>query len=98
MSWLEKIMPSIGINTKKNIPEGLWSKCPECSRVLYQEELERLHYVCPKCDHHLRISARKRIERFLDNEQQLEIAANIQSVDPLQFKDQKKYKDRYHDA
>jgi len=98
MSWLEKIMPSIGINTKKNIPEGLWSKCPECSRVLYQEELERLHYVCPKCDHHLIISARKRIEGFLDIEQQLEIAANIQSVDPLQFKDQKKYKDRYQDA
>ncbi|WP_416695729.1 acetyl-CoA carboxylase, carboxyltransferase subunit beta [Candidatus Pseudothioglobus sp. Uisw_050_01] len=98
MSWLEKIMPSIGINIKKNIPEGIWSKCPECRRVLYQEELERLHYVCPKCDHHLRISARKRIEGFLDIEQQLEIAANIESVDPLKFKDQKKYKDRYHDA
>ncbi|MDB9951147.1 acetyl-CoA carboxylase, carboxyltransferase subunit beta [Candidatus Thioglobus sp.] len=98
MSWLEKIMPSIGINIKKNIPEGIWSKCPECRRVLYQEELERLHYVCPKCDHHLRISARKRIEGFLDVEQQLEIAANIESVDPLKFKDQKKYKDRYHDA
>ncbi|MBT4245061.1 MAG: acetyl-CoA carboxylase carboxyltransferase subunit beta [Gammaproteobacteria bacterium] len=98
MSWLEKIMPSIGINTKKNIPEGIWSKCPECRRVLYQEELERLHYVCPKCDHHLRISARKRIEGFLDIEQQLEIAANIESVDPLKFKDQKKYKDRYQDA
>ncbi len=98
MSWLEKIMPSIGINTKKNIPEGLWSKCPECSRVLYQEELERLHYVCPKCDHHLRISARKRIESFLDSGQQIEIAANLQSVDPLKFKDQKKYKDRYQDA
>ena len=92
MSWLEKIMPSIGINTKKNIPEGIWSKCPECRRVLYQEELERLHYVCPKCDHHLRISARKRIEGFLDIEQQLEIAANIESVDPLKFKDQKNTK------
>mgnify|MGYP002525062481 CR=1 FL=1 len=50
MSWLEKILPSIGKNAKKNIPEGLWSKCPECSRVLYQEELERLAYVCPKCE------------------------------------------------
>tara|TARA_B110000967_G_scaffold65312_1_gene67395 strand:+ start:6247 stop:7098 length:852 start_codon:yes stop_codon:yes gene_type:complete len=98
MSWLEKIMPSIGINIKKNIPEGLWSKCPECSRVLYQEELERLHYVCPKCDHHLRISARKRIDGFLDPGQQNEVAANVQSVDPLKFKDQKKYKDRYQDA
>jgi acetyl-CoA carboxylase carboxyl transferase subunit beta len=66
--------------------------------VLYQEELERLHYVCPKCDHHLRISARKRLESFLDVEHQFEIAINLQSVDPLKFKDQKKYKDRYSDA
>lgn len=98
MSWLEKILPSIGKNAKKNIPEGLWSKCPECSRVLYQEELERLSYVCPKCDHHLIISARRRLENFLDVEHQFEIAPNIQSVDPLKFKDQKKYKDRYIDA
>ena len=98
MSWLEKILPSIGKNAKKNIPEGLWSKCPECKRVLYQEELERLHYVCPKCDHHLQISARKRLESFLDVEHQFEIAINLQSVDPLKFKDQKKYKDRYSDA
>ena len=98
MSWLEKILPSIGKNAKKNIPEGLWSKCPECNRVLYQEELESLHYVCPKCDHHLQISARKRLESFLDVEHQFEIAINLQSVDPLKFKDQKKYKDRYSDA
>ena len=98
MSWLEKIMPSIGKNAKKNIPEGLWSKCPECNRVIYQEELERLLYVCPKCNHHLRISARRRIQDFLDMENQVEIAPNIQSVDPLKFKDQKKYKDRYQDA
>ena len=98
MSWLEKIMPSIGKNAKKNIPEGLWSKCPECNRVLYQEELERLLFVCPKCNHHLRISARRRIQDFLDMENQVEIAPNIQSVDPLKFKDQKKYKDRYQDA
>ena len=98
MSWLEKILPSIGKNAKKNIPEGLWSKCPECNRVLYQEELERLHYVCLKCDHHLRISARKRLESFLDVEHQFEIAINLESVDPLKFKDQKKYKDRYIEA
>jgi len=98
MSWLEKIMPSIGKNAKKNIPEGLWSKCPECNRVLYQEEIERLLYVCPKCNHHLRISARRRIQDFLDMENQVEIAPNVQSVDPLKFKDQKKYKDRYQEA
>ena len=98
MSWLEKIMPSIGKNAKKNIPEGLWSKCPECNKVLYQEELERLLYVCSNCNHHLRISARKRLESFLDKENQVEIAGNLQSIDPLKFKDQKKYKDRYQDA
>jgi len=98
MSWLEKILPSFGKNAKKNIPEGLWSKCPECSRVLYQEELERLSYVCPKCDHHLIISARRRLENFLDVEHQFEIAPNLESVDPLKFKDQKKYKDRYIEA
>jgi acetyl-CoA carboxylase carboxyl transferase subunit beta len=98
MSWLEKILPSIGKSAKKNIPEGLWSKCPECNGVLYKEELKRLAHVCPQCDHHLRMSARERIAIFLDEAHQVEIGANIESVDPLQFKDQKKYKDRYIDA
>ena len=98
MSWLEKILPPIGKNAKKNIPEGLWSKCPECSRVLYQEEIKRLQYVCPQCDHHLQISARVRIENFLDVEHQFEVSHNIESTDPLKFKDQKKYKDRSSDA
>ena len=98
MSWLERILPPIGKNTKKNIPEGLWSKCPECSRVLYQEEIKRLQYVCPQCDHHLQISARVRIENFLDVEHQFEVSHNIESTDPLKFKDQKKYKDRSSDA
>jgi acetyl-CoA carboxylase carboxyl transferase subunit beta len=98
MSWLERILPPIGKNTKKNIPEGLWSKCPECSRVLYQEEIKRLQYVCPQCEHHLQISARARIENFLDVEHQFEVGHNIESTDPLKFKDQKKYKDRSSDA
>ncbi len=98
MSWLERILPPIGKNTKKNIPEGLWSKCPECSRVLYQEEIKRLQYVCPQCEHHLQISARVRIENFLDVEHQFEVGHNIESTDPLKFKDQKKYKDRSSDA
>ena len=98
MSWLERILPPIGKNAKKNIPEGLWSKCPECSRVLYQEEIKRLQYVCPQCDHHLQISARVRIENFLDVEHQFEVSHNIESTDPLKFKDQKKYKDRISDA
>jgi acetyl-CoA carboxylase carboxyl transferase subunit beta len=98
MSWLEKILPAIGKSAKKSIPEGLWSKCPKCNSVLYKEELKRLTHVCPQCDHHLRMSARERIASFLDEAHQVEIGANIESVDPLQFKDQKKYKDRYIDA
>ncbi len=98
MSWLEKILPSITSVGKKNIPEGLWSKCPKCEATLYSEELVKLNYVCPKCDHHMRIGARERIDSFLDEEGQVEIGENLQSVDPLGFKDQKKYKDRYVQA
>ena len=98
MSWLEKILPSITSVVKKNIPEGLWSKCPKCEATIYSEELKDTTYVCPKCDHHMRISARVRIESFLDEEDQQEIAENLTAVDPLKFKDQKKYKDRYAQA
>ncbi len=98
MSWLEKILPSISSVAKKNIPEGLWSKCPKCEATLYSEELVELNYVCPKCDHHMRISARDRIDGFLDKDNQSEIGENLQSADPLNFRDQKKYKDRYAQA
>ena len=98
MSWLEKILPSITSGSKKNIPEGLWSKCPECEATLYYEELKDLNYVCPKCDYHMRISARLRIESLLDEDAQEEIAPNLVAVDPFKFKDQKKYKDRYATA
>lgn len=94
MSWLEKILPSITSVAKKNIPEGLWSKCPKCETTLYSEELSGLSCVCPKCDYHMRISARVRLDNFLDREGQEEIAGNLVAVDPLKFKDQKKYKDR----
>lgn len=98
MSWLEKILPSITNVVKKNIPEGLWSKCPKCDSTIYTEELQEASYVCPKCDYHMRISARVRIDSFLDKEGQEEIAPNLVAVDPLKFKDQKKYKDRYLQA
>ncbi|WXU00598.1 MAG: Acetyl-coenzyme A carboxylase carboxyl transferase subunit beta [Catillopecten margaritatus gill symbiont] len=94
MSWLEKILPSITNVVKKNIPEGLWNKCPKCETTLYSEELKDLNYICPKCDYHMRISARVRINAFLDEEGQEEIAGDLVAVDPLKFKDQKKYKDR----
>ncbi len=94
MNWLEKILPSITNVVKKNIPEGLWKRCPKCEATLYSDELKSLNYVCPKCDHHMRISARVRLDSFLDEKGQTEIAGNLTATDPLKFKDQKKYKER----
>jgi len=100
MNWFEKLMPS-RIRTEANdaekkgsVPEGLWTKCNDCSAVLYRAELERNHDVCPKCHHHMRMGARRRLENFLDEEPREEIAENLKPVDILKFKDSKKYKDR----
>lgn len=97
-NWLEKILPAIRKsdtdNRRTNIPEGLWRKCPRCEGVLYRPELERNMEVCPKCEHHLRIGARRRLSLFLDDGPQSEIGADIEPVDRLKFKDTKKYKDR----
>lgn len=97
MSWLSKLFPSkikTDVLKKKGIPEGVWSKCPECCAFLFGVELDRNCYVCPKCDYHMRLTARKRLDLFLDKEGQEEIAAHIVPVDRLKFKDTKKYKDR----
>ena len=80
--------------SRRKVPEGLWDKCPSCSAVLYGAELERNLQVCPKCDHHLRISARSRLRYFLDEGGQVEIGEELESKDFLKFKDSKKYKDR----
>ena len=97
MSWFEKLMPSrirTEGGTKKAVPEGLWSKCPSCSAVLYRAEVERNLDVCPKCSYHNRIGARKRLDLFLDPEPREEIGGDLEPGDPLKFKDSKKYKDR----
>src|SRR5690606_18766257 len=102
MSWINKILPSIrsgssnaeGGKQKSSVPEGLWKKCPRCEAVLYRPDLERNQEVCPKCDHHMRISARRRVELFLDADGQRELFTDIEPVDILKFKDLKKYKDR----
>jgi acetyl-CoA carboxylase carboxyl transferase subunit beta len=102
MSWFEKLIPSTirteGSNKKGAVPEGLWNKCPSCNAILYNIELERNFSVCPKCDHHLRISARTRLNMFLDEGGHEEIGKNVKPVDPLRFKDSKKYKDRITQA
>ena len=100
MSWFEKLIPS-RISTfkkKRNVPEGVWVKCQKCDAQLYRAELERNFKVCPKCNFHMRISARERLNFFLDTERQSEIAESISSVDPLKFKDTKKYSDRISQA
>lgn len=101
MSWFTKLLPS-RIKTdgasRRTVPEGVWSKCEECSAVLYRAELERNLEVCPKCSHHMRIGARVRLENFLDPEPRVEIGDEIKPVDRLKFRDSKKYKDRLNQA
>jgi acetyl-CoA carboxylase carboxyl transferase subunit beta len=99
MSWFDKLMPS-RIQTEqrsRSVPEGLWVRCPSCSAQLYKAELKRNLQVCPKCDHHLRIGARERLSSFLDEGTGTEIGANIEPVDPLKFKDSRRYKERLAD-
>jgi len=94
MSWFKKLLPKVSTEKKKGVPEGVWTKCPACTAVLYSVELQRSLNVCPKCSHHLYVPARKRFERFLDEKNQEEIASSIEPVDRLKFRDSKKYKDR----
>ena len=96
-NWLvDKLIPSIVRSEaqKSSVPEGLWRKCPSCDAVLYRPELEKNLDVCPKCEHHLRINARRRLDIFLDKEGRTEVAAELEPVDKLKFRDSKKYKDR----
>jgi len=96
VSWFEKLMPSrISTETRtRSVPEGVWIKCPKCDAQLYRNELERNLQVCPKCENHMRIGARKRLDFFLDPDSQEEIAGGLESEDPLKFRDSKKYRDR----
>ena len=100
MSWFQKLLPpkikrrELGEENKKNMPEGLWHKCPSCQTVLYHSDLEKNLSVCPKCNHHHRITARTRLDWLLDAEGRFEIGAEVQSIDTLKFKDSRKYSER----
>ncbi len=101
MSWFKKLLPSrIKTNaaTRRSVPEGVWTKCPICSAVLYRAELARNLEVCPKCSHHMRIHARDRLDQFLDPESREEFGSEIMPVDKFKFRDSKKYKDRLSQA
>lgn len=102
MSWIDKIIPA-GVrkadgDKKASIPEGLWRKCVKCDAVLYRPDLERNAEVCPKCDHHMRITARRRLDLFLDDAGRTELFADLETVDRLKFKDKKRYRDRLSTA
>jgi acetyl-CoA carboxylase carboxyl transferase subunit beta len=102
MSWFQKLLPPkikrrLG-DTKKNVPEGLWYKCPSCQAVLYYSDLEKNLSVCPKCNHHHRITARVRLDQLLDGEGRFEIGAEVLPLDTLKFKDSRKYSDRLIDS
>lgn len=97
MSWLDKILPSrirANKDNKASVPEGLWHKCASCETVIYRAEFEKNLNVCPKCNHHGRLSARKRADVILDSDSKLEILTDIKPVDMLNFKDKDKYKDK----
>ena len=98
MSWIQKILPKTQSAVKSNVPEGIWTKCTKCSAVLYKVELEKQLEVCPKCDNHMRISARSRLNHFLDQGDRTELGTELEPQDILKFKDSKRYKDRLGSA
>jgi acetyl-CoA carboxylase carboxyl transferase subunit beta len=102
MSWLQKLLPPkikrAEGPVRRTVPEGLWTKCPECDAVLYATDLEKSANVCPKCGHHGRLSARARLDIFLDPEGRYEIGAEVQPVDSLKFRDSKRYSERLEEA
>jgi acetyl-CoA carboxylase carboxyl transferase subunit beta len=102
MSWFEKLVPSIirtdAAQKRTSVPEGLWNKCTSCDAILFNAELEKNSSVCPKCNHHMRIPARVRLDLFLDEQGRQEIGAHLKPNDPLKFKDSKRYKDRISQA
>ncbi len=102
MSWLKKLLPprikKDESAVRKSIPEGLWSKCPSCEAVLYRSDLEGNQAVCPKCSHHLRLRARARLDFLLDADGREEIGASVVPMDPLKFKDTRKYTERLSSA
>ncbi|MEH6589756.1 MAG: acetyl-CoA carboxylase, carboxyltransferase subunit beta [Halioglobus sp.] len=102
MSWIDNILPSgvrrEGGNKRSSVPEGLWKKCVKCEAVLYRPDVERNDDVCPKCDHHMRIGARRRLDSFLDPDGREEILTDIEPIDRLKFKDKKRYRDRLSSA
>lgn len=99
MEWFKKIKPKVQIREKKvKMPEGLWVKCDSCKEIIYKQEIEKNLNVCPRCDYHFRISARQRLEQLVDPGTFVELDKGVASLDPLRFKDSKRYRDRIKES
>jgi acetyl-CoA carboxylase carboxyl transferase subunit beta len=100
MSWFKRERKPVTQNSAKKVrvPEGLWTKCQNCSEAIYTKEIEKNLNVCPKCDHHFRISAGKRISLILDEGTFVEYDAEMRSIDFLNFKDSRSYQERIEAA
>ena len=101
MAWFKKTRKPLASSTVDNpsrVPEGLWVKCPDCSQIIYNKDLEKNLSVCPKCGHHFRLSAVDRLRLLLDDGKWTEHFARLASNDPLQFSDTKAYRDRLRKA
>ena len=102
MSWLQKLLPPkiqrSERSARKTVPEGLWTKCPECDAVLYSTDLEKNLNVCPKCGHHERLDARARLDALLDADGRFEIGTEVLPMDSLKFKDSRRYPERLAEA
>jgi acetyl-CoA carboxylase carboxyl transferase subunit beta len=98
MNWFDRMKSGLKTRIKREVPEGIWTKCPRCKRPTYEIALRRSHWICPECSHHLPISAQQYVEALIDPDSFTELDANLTSTDPLKFRDTKRYSDRIKSA
>lgn len=98
MAWFIRTNKNIQEQKQKEMPDGLWTKCPSCSEILFKKQLEENLFTCPKCSHHFRIGTAEYVSIVFDEGTFVETNTEIKSTDPLNFVDTKSYKDRIKDS